>query len=539
MTSYLNLFKNKGEIDINKNEAMELIYAYETDEYISAASSYLNTHLFWRGLHVEFIDSNNDNVEFVNNEDTQDLDETQNEDEYKTDELSNDDETNKENKEDKEEEEEKPSKPPKKTKKTKQTTKKSLFKEQKKDELFQYVVSNDWIFFTMKMEDHFNALGYAVLGVNLEIIEVGDKKFEVPIPIVLDRDTYDITVIRNDKNQPEYKIYTGGDKVHARDDLYILFSPNREPNAATGTHRSIISKLLPLYRDHQDLKRDYKAATKNLCEGRYLIEEETGLKDATPNTLDSLHFDYIQRKTIDVPNKVHENPYVNSSKNDLDDPSKNDSRFVYIPPGYKLSASGNQKPEPPKEFLLLCDKYRGDVYAQLQIPDTLVYSQINSKLGTSSNVDLGDDNAQKLSRAIQHHQTILYKALKDIYEIIFGNSLGIEFRLDVYNPINMYTAALLEDLDFISREESQKLILQSCAMPTNKMFTGKNPHHRPRPGQGSENQVDSMITARVNNINAESVKFKADVQVSEANTKKLEAEAVSIRRGDNKKQKTG
>lgn len=525
-TSTVNVDNNCIRSVVRKDEALLLIDMFKTDEFIQAAYNMLDTHLFLTGLTIlKTKKSSSDSV-------------TKETYVYKEDEETKNNEDSKDNNKS----------PAKKSEKesTKETnTKKSYLKR-----VFEFAIKNDFDEFLRSVLADLISLGYTLVCLEEDIFKIGETPVIMPTPTVVPRLEYDIEIVTSKSNyKPNYDIIMNHSNHRNPKNCFLFLMPGKKPDPITGEHQSIISPLKRIMRKVRVFEAYYMMAIQKRANPHIFFEELPGGSEERTSSIKSVHFDYENRKLVEVKAPIGSDKFVPVKRRKIDDsllreyisdsskivfPDSLESRLEYIDSGYKLPSGGAPLPEPPMEFLQMNDQLRAHVFAIMQLPETMLYSQISSKYGTSTHVDLGDADSQKLNRTLRIYKNALLKLVKQIYIEIFDDDNDVEFDLPIFNPMSMYTATLLEDLDYISKDDAQRMVYQAAGLPEHNLFTGQNLHLRPRIG-GNENMTAPMIKSRTNNINADTDLKKADIKKSSSEIDKLDAEAISIKKGDNKK----
>lgn len=194
--------------------------------------------------------------------------------------------------------------------------------------------------------------------------------------------------------------------------------------------------------------------------------------------------------------------------------------FHIVPNGYKLSSTNIA--EAPTEYLTITDNYRNLVFALYNLPITLLFPEINTKLGTTSSIDLDNADSSKLIRTLRVYQNTLLDMVQTMYDSIYPDYRNsVKFDLLIYSPLSITQAVILDNLDLLGRDMTKKIVWQEGGLSRYYKFDGKNTHDRPLPGQ-SENCVTKIVDARADNINGETGKMKAE-------TAKMQAETTGIK----------
>lgn len=412
------------------------------------------------------------------------------------------------------------------------------------DERFAYVIKEEWSIFLQKALKHLIVLGYVVFRINTQNYITKPNDFKAHIPVIIPREFYSVYIELDKTHNLSYSIQLNDSFLNINEtkneDLMIYFLEGREPDVYTGDHNSIIKNLRKGIMRTNLIQDYYDIATQQRAHPPLLYEEIQENRIIEKDVMSDIHF-FDHRNNAIVKDR-------NDQELQLNNPLSKKPRFTYnsslqinpyvaknfpqtvddntfkIPSGFKLATSSNNNPEPPSDYIQYFDMHRDKVFAMFQLPISLVFSQLSSKFGTSSHIDLDNNESHKLNRTLRLYQKNLIKLANQIYKEAYKNELeNIEFSLEIYSPLTMSQAATLEDMNYLKTDDARKLIIRAAGLPAKYEFHGKNSHTRPRIN-GNENMTEPMIKARVENINMESKLFEAKIDQINAEIKALKNE---------------
>lgn len=407
----------------------------------------------------------------------------------------------------------------------------SLDKKTEINPMFNEIIKNDWGEYARAALNDFIMFGYTVVY-PLDQQYVSKKKFEMTNPTHIDRRLYSIKITMKKNFTHEYKIVLSGRTFQENGDkkARIYFMPGYKPDFITGKHNSIIAILKHRINDMKRLLLVNTIANEKRLKPETFYEEEQGVKtSSTEDMVSKIHFDIQSNKFVEQEPDLTK---WSRFRNDFFDQHPEAKRRkvaeeaytvtpTYVPSGYKLANPSGLKVEVPIDILPSNDALRDLIFALFQLPVTLLFAQLSSKLGTSSHIDLDNSESEKLNRVLSLYDDAIIKLVTDIY-IDFENAEEMEFQfvLNILSPVGVSQAIMLEDLDYITTKDAKKLALRALGLGKRYYFEGKNVHDRIRPG-GNENFLDSMVSARVQNIEAET-----KLHLAKARGENVEATAI-------------
>jgi hypothetical protein len=407
------------------------------------------------------------------------------------------------------------------------------------DERFRYAVKTDWSEFLQNAAIHLIAMGYVVISKGSDEYNSGDKKnFTSITPICVPRELYSVEVELSDNSKPVYSVVFNTSLLAAdskKNNLSIHFLSGREPNPVTGSHRSIIKSILPIIKSLERKELNYDIATEQRSHPPLLYQQMPAKAPEPDDGMSSIHFNHKMNSVSKGPRlaTTERNKKRKRSLVDLRDDKRRvyepydqtiDDNADFVPSGYEIAGGGIQMPEASSDLLAFFDMTRDKIFAKLQIPVTMVYPQLSSKLGTSPNINIDDSNTHLLNRTLSIYKLSLERIMLEFYKDAYKEGADdIKFILRIFTPLTITQVATLEDLDYIERGNAAELIVQAAGLPDEYVFMGKNEHKRPRIG-GNENMTAQMITARTDNINKESDLFQAQIEKMGAEIKQIKHE---------------
>ncbi len=339
-----------------------------------------------------------------------------------------------------------------------------------------------------------------------------------------------------------------------KDKYFIYTMPGKEPDPCTGAHTSDLVRLLGLGDSLLWKMMINDLAHLNRADPRILIQKESAGGKTEIIKMYNQQFDLSKNTMVNNPMVQPPSSFTDISdsatKKNMTDSTESlkqmfthyksnrrqifdrfqSKRMIPVPGGYELASGGAPIAEPISDMLQHIDAYRDLVFAVLGLPVTMVFPQVSTKYGTTTNNDLDNADNNRLNRALRIYQHMLIDIAKDIYSTVYTqNNAKVDIDLPIYCPITTTQAALLADLNVISSDHAKLLMYQGLGLNPTKMFNGKNVNDRPRPG-GNELMTSTFMAARIGNINGETKTFEKQLSVMDANTAKLKAEATDIKK---------
>ena len=394
------------------------------------------------------------------------------------------------------------------------------------DTILQESMKKDWTSFARKAVAHLIMYGYCVVLGSEEIFERGGKPYTSPIPVLVPREMYDLEMRYTKDFKVEYKAKVNGLEYQENKRNIMVFTMNgKEPDTETGTHRSILKTLYPLYKHTKSLVYYNDLALRQRAHPPIFVEAENAILNAEQPHVKTTFDIKTNKRVVNHEAMLPELcllPDAQLSKRK--DGNRKYTSFVQfhrdnmieIPRGLVLCSSGAPKPEPPPDLLPALDSYRDKVFSLFGIPATVAFAQLSTRNGTSSAIDLDDSDAVKLNKSLKVFQDMILDILGDIFYSLFPDEKRkYKIKLMIYSPLSITQALTLDSMDMIGRDVTKKLVVQRVGLDDDYIFEGENDHSRPIPGQNELFTTDLMI-ARANEINAKAEQLRADAKCKKA-----------------------
>jgi len=370
-------------------------------------------------------------------------------------------------------------------------------------------------------------------------------------PVVVPRVFYELHIETTISFRRRYLVYDlrnitvdNRNMMKPSEDIDIFFMPGHEPDPQTGKHRSLASILFLNGYQKLLLDRYFLISTEMQAQPFMAIENQpdaggsvelasltlpsaeavTGM--ATPAQKDIAVVQYAQTSAgyggmdgILIPldplehrTPLEPDPFERNKRRKLMHSSAKKNAHV-VNRGFIMARKQPPGAIPQKTIIETEGIERANKFALYQVPEGLAFpTTTNAK--SVNHID--KDEFQRFSRTL-----IGYKKLGVTTDTLMWcrslDTATLDFEVDIGIPPNATPMQIMAYIsgNVIQEDYGNSLLLDSSCIPQHRLFKGKNSNARPLPN-ASENTVEEMIRARVENIDADSAKKKAEAKAIKA-----------------------